>query len=377
MQKKFIALAVAGLVSGAAFAQSNVTIYGVADATFDNVNASKRSVGTFENTNRVSANSSFLGFKGTEALGNGLNAVFQFEGGVTNDSGGAFNFSRDTFVGLSSNSWGTVVAGQLTGPTRALGASMDVFAGATGIGANTALLGKLGNLLTNVTTDAAGNAVAGATGRSSTQTSTFDTRWKNAIAYVSPSFSGVSATVAYVANENHSSTINTSGYDLGLNYANGPIKAGITYNSVSLRNDAPALVFVKDGKISDLRIAGLYDFGMASVRVIYDRVKAEDSLGDAKQNVWGIGGTFNVGSAGKIVGQYYKAGNVSDTSNTGARLWALGYEHSLSKRTILKATYANLSNDDNVNYDFGLNATGGAVAGSTVSGFQFGMRHSF
>ena len=32
MQKKLIALAIAGLVSAPAFAQSNVTIYGVADA---------------------------------------------------------------------------------------------------------------------------------------------------------------------------------------------------------------------------------------------------------------------------------------------------------------------------------------------------------
>ena len=31
MQKKIIALAVAGLVSGAAFAQSNVTVYGIVD----------------------------------------------------------------------------------------------------------------------------------------------------------------------------------------------------------------------------------------------------------------------------------------------------------------------------------------------------------
>ena len=35
MQKKLIALAVAGLASTGAFAQANVTVYGVADATFD------------------------------------------------------------------------------------------------------------------------------------------------------------------------------------------------------------------------------------------------------------------------------------------------------------------------------------------------------
>ncbi|MBN9423505.1 MAG: hypothetical protein BGO63_12190 [Candidatus Accumulibacter sp. 66-26] len=397
MQKKFIALAVAGLVSGAAFAQSNVTIYGVADVTFDNVKADNQAAGNvnaFERSNRVSANSSFIGFKGTEALGNGLNAVFQFEAAVANDNGGALSFNRDTFVGLSSNSWGTVVAGTLTGPTRALGASMDVFAGATGIGANSGLIGKLGNGLTGVTTDANGAPVApgvGATpalGRSTTQTSIFDTRWKNAIAYVSPSFGGVTATAAYVANENHSATINTSGYDLGLNYANGPVKAGITYNAVTLKNQAtnaltPLLGLGNDVKTNDLRIGGMYDFGVATVRAMYDRVKLESSLGDIKQNVWGLGATFNVSSAGKIVGQYYKAQDVKGTvalgagADTGAALWAIGYEHSLSKRTILKATYANLNNATNANYDFGINATGGAVNNSTVSGFQFGMRHSF
>ena len=51
--------------------------------------------------------------------------------------------------------FGTVVLGNLTGPTRALGGAVDVNVGATGIGANSALLGKLGNNLVN-TTDANG-----------------------------------------------------------------------------------------------------------------------------------------------------------------------------------------------------------------------------
>ena len=36
MQKKIIALAVVGLISGATFAQSNVTIYGIADMSYVN-----------------------------------------------------------------------------------------------------------------------------------------------------------------------------------------------------------------------------------------------------------------------------------------------------------------------------------------------------
>ena len=89
MQKKLIALAVAGLASTGAFAQANVTVYGVADATFDVVRASNVKDGyDLGNTTRVSSNSSYIGFKGAEALGNGLTAVFQVESGVDFAAGG-------------------------------------------------------------------------------------------------------------------------------------------------------------------------------------------------------------------------------------------------------------------------------------------------
>ena len=136
MQKKLIALAVAGLASTGAFAQSNVTVYGVADATFDVVRASNVKDGyDLGNTTRVSTNSSYVGFKGAEALGNGLTAVFQFESGVGFDNTGSLGATRDSFVGVSSG-FGTVVLGNLTGPTRALGGAVDVNSGATGIGSN-------------------------------------------------------------------------------------------------------------------------------------------------------------------------------------------------------------------------------------------------
>lgn len=426
MQKKFIALAVAGLVSGAAFAQSNVTVYGVADGSFDVVNRSGGSNTTYDPTtgnevgaststgnvgfNRVSANSSYIGFKGTEALGNGLNAVFQFESTVSFDAASAITNNRDSFVGLSGG-FGTVVLGNLTGPTRALGAALDVNAGATGVGANSALLGKLGNNLTNFTTDGSGNPGVTGAARSQTQASMFDTRWKNAIAYVSPSFGGVTATAAYVANENKTNAINTSGYDLGLNYANGPIMAGLTYNAVTVKNDAAlgagsatAGALVTNGgvrvvdlganiKTNDLRIGGSYDFKVVKINALFDRVtlKADGLDGDLKQNVWGLGAIVPVG-AGRVIGQFYKANNINDTNNTGAKLYELGYVHSLSKRTELRAVYARINNDSNANYDFGVNASGlnGASAaagvngnvtvnglGSSVSALSLGLRHTF
>ena len=102
MQKKIIALAIAGLASTAAFAQSNVTIYGRMDLgaayrTGDSGDALADLGGKYEIASGV-ASGSRIGFKGVEDLGNGLKAVFQTEFGIgidqpagqarVNDAGG-------------------------------------------------------------------------------------------------------------------------------------------------------------------------------------------------------------------------------------------------------------------------------------------------
>ncbi len=402
MQKKLIALAIAGL-SGAAFAQSNVTIYGVADATFDIINVSGGSAalsGNTPNFTRVSTNGSRLGFKGTENLGNGLTALFQFESNANFDnSASTLGTSRDSFAGLSGN-FGKVILGNLSTPTRAFSALLDVNAGNDGIGTNYALLGKLGGALAN-----AGKGVPafGAdASRSATSASLFDTRFSNAIAYTTPSFSGLQATAAYMANENKTDTsgakLNTSAYDLGLNYNNGPVLVGLTYAKVTEKNDvtgsapygsgALKTYLGSDQKLRELRLGGSYDFGVATLRALYAQTKADGSLNDVKQTVWGIGGTYNVTTNGKLTAQYYHAGDLDKSTgaddNTGAKFCTLGYEHSLSKRTLLKANYAYLKNDEKTStngfgggYDFGKNSSGFAGDDIKLSGLQVGLRHSF
>lgn len=399
MQKKLIALAIASL-SGAAFAQ-NVTVYGVADGTFDFISVSGGSAisGTNANTpsfTRVSTNGSRIGFKGTENLGNGLTALFQFESNANFDSAGALGTSRDSFVGVSGG-FGKVILGNLTGPTRAFAAKLDVNAGNDGIGTNNAIVGKLGGAL------AAGGAGAGAA-RSATTSSLFDSRFTNAIAYISPSFSGFEVTAMYVANEGKTDTAgaktNASAYDLGLNYNHGPLLIGLTYANASAENDVPGSAAAfgpaafktflgADQEIDEFRIGGIYDFGVATVRALYARSKAEGKLAEVKQSVWGVGGTYNVTANGKLTAQYYAAGDLDATgggdNDTGAQFFAVGYEHSLSKRTMLKVNYAHLKNDDLTSlasnglggYDLGKNSSGFAGDALKISGLQVGLRHSF
>jgi predicted porin len=372
MQKKLIALAVAGLVAAPAFAQSNVTIYGVADLSFDNVKAGGAAVSgdSMPGRNRVSANSSYIGFKGAESLGNGMTAVFQFENGLTPDSTGGAWTSRDSYVGLAGG-FGTVAMGTLTGPTRGLGASMDVNAGATGIGANSSLLGKLGgHRITN-----------GANcGSSTVCASVFDTRWSNTIAYISPAMSGFSVTVAYVANENKTrdglngtaGQLNTRGYDIGFKYDNGPIMAALTQNQAKIGDTA-------DTKATDTRLGFKYAPSNFSVGLLWDRVKLDDNAGtNLKRTGWFLPVTFTMG-AGKLIAQYGKAGDVTGTSDTGAKHFSLGYEYSLSKRTMVKAVWSQVTNEQNAYYDYGVNAVGtsGTASGFDPKGFQVGIRHSF
>lgn len=390
MQKKIIALAIAGLASTAAFAQTNVTIYGVADATFDSVKATGATAGDasdYNNRNRVTSNSSYIGFKGVEDLGNGLKAVFQFENGLNTENGaaGVWN-NRDSYVGLTGG-FGTVLAGNLTGPTRGLGAKFDVNTGATGIGANSALLAKLG-----------GGSGAGA----------FDQRINNAIAYISPTFAGFNAVVGYstgltnaygagslVGHENMTADNAKQGnhaYTLGLNYAIAGFDTGYAYTAVKAAGNGSV---ADDGlaagwrKLDNHRVGVMYKAAFGQVGVLFDRTRLDQTAGeDLTQNVWYLSGKFNVLAKGAVIAQWGHASDVknNNTDKEGANHYVLGYEHNLSKRTVLKAVYSRIANKDNANYDYlygvgaaNTTATGaGAVNdGSAVSGISVGVRHSF
>src|SRR6218665_1644124 len=102
MKKSLIALAVLA-ASGAAMAQSSVTLFGIVDTAFgyvDNANAAGDSVYGLSTSGNATSR---LGFRGTEDLGNGLKAGFWLEGEIFGDDGNAagFNFKRRSTVSLA------------------------------------------------------------------------------------------------------------------------------------------------------------------------------------------------------------------------------------------------------------------------------------
>ncbi|MBU0828125.1 MAG: porin, partial [Gammaproteobacteria bacterium] len=99
MKKSLIALAVLA-ASGAAMAQSSVTLFGIVDATYAYGSGSVANKSQLTNSGY---NSSRLGFRGVEDLGGGMSASFWLEAGVNNDNGSGAN--------TSTNNQGAAAAG--------------------------------------------------------------------------------------------------------------------------------------------------------------------------------------------------------------------------------------------------------------------------
>lgn len=377
MQKKLIALAIAGL-SSAAFAQTNVTLYGVADVSLESVGASGEATGSganYGNFGRVNSNSSYIGLKGTEDLEGGLKAIFQFETGFSADTGVYNGSGRDTFVGLSGG-FGTVLAGNLTTPTRALGNRMEMLPGNTGVGDAVSLLGNPLNV-----------ANVGTTG-------VFDTRMANAIAYKSNDFNGFNFGAAYAFGENKTldnaavgAKLNTKAFDIGLNYANSGWDLGYAYGRLTSGSDDAATPL--PDVVKNHRIGVGYTFDGGHQVTFQWNKQAIDFVGggDLDANSYSLQGKYQVTPAGAIIADYTVAKDQTGSfgaPDTGAKLITVGYLHNLSKRTMVKAVYTRISNDSAAAYNFSSGAVGGAIAG--VGGFDFGadphalsigVRHSF
>ncbi|WP_322061352.1 porin [Paraburkholderia sp. J63] len=109
--------------SGAAHAQSSVTLYGVIDESIQWVHNTQDAAGNNKNLIGLYAGNisgDRFGLKGTEDLGGGLKAIFQLENGFDVNSGklgqGGLMFGRQALVGLTHEQFGTVTLGRQYDP---------------------------------------------------------------------------------------------------------------------------------------------------------------------------------------------------------------------------------------------------------------------
>ena len=365
MQKKLIALAIAGLVSAPVFAQSNVTIYGVADAY---MGFGSHADNDFAGVESGGLSGSRLGFRGTEDLGNGLKAVYTFEQGYKVDDGtGLGGNSRQSFVGLAG-AFGAVTLGRQYAPGYDF--QYDALQSSAALSPQSILSREVGS-----TIDASNGA-----------------RWNNSVAY-NGMFSGLKVRAIYSmqANENSKDYSSPStGPDwtdpsdddaagLGVEYANGPLKVGAVYHYLQGAESG-----TKDQR--EWLVGGSYNFGMLTLAMSYQDASNLGKIKDQDGDLWQVGVIVPVGAAGNVhvaygemdIDNYY--GHNDDGK---AKSYTLAYTHALSKRTTAYTGWNRTDNDRGmtfgaVDYQNKNDVSGaGFKGGDNADLFVVGVRHTF
>jgi predicted porin len=314
-----------------------------------------------------------VGVKGSEDLGNGLKAIYQIEFGVSladgdfaavnGDRGDGFNL-RNTFAGLAGN-WGTFLVGRHDSPLKISTGKLDMFAD-TMADYNGALAFS-------------------------------DLRLDNAVAYISPSWSGFQFAGAVHAGgkatvEGIPSTASDSlaeGWSVAGIYSNGPWYASAAYESLNsdlgyfatLANDlfAENLLPEPFDDWTKYRFGlGMLDWNGFSLTGIYEHRDNEGFFSDYDTQSWEIqaGYAFGNNMVKAAYGQRDRdldastiRNDVEDVINDVAGIdvggdlnqWTIAFDHNFSKRTKVYALYNAVDDDFLPNWD----------------GFSLGLVHKF
>ena len=286
MKKSLVALA--AFAATAAFAQSSVTLYGIADAYVGSQKTFGGTTNTVVNSSGLSV--SRIGLSVKEDLGSGLQGFVVFENGVNTDTGtGAGN--RKSVLGLSG-SFGTVSLGNQQDPLSQV----------------------LENVL-DAQSDSVFSAVAGAQ-----QGGSFFTV-ANSVRYDTPNFDGFTAAVQVGLGENKTAALRAArDTSFNVQYANGPLGLALAHEI----NETLAGV---NTRVTATALAGTYDFGVAKLNLGFINGKEKGTTGNDK----GI----NVGVTAPI-GAFTVVGQLSRNKFTGAKnrtSFGLEGHYALSKRT--------------------------------------------
>jgi len=373
MNKKLVAVAVAGLLAAPLAAQAqnaNVTLYGRLNIDYEIVNGAQAPVdGNSSNprVSRLSSNSSRLGVRGTEDLGGDLKAFFQLETAFRPDQNNTTFAARNSAVGLQGG-WGSVLIGRWDMPWKTATIAIDPWGDIT---------------------------IAGITGTLSDR-GNFDRRDQNVAQYWSPTWGGFAFRVAGTANENKNvaatcGTTNCNPRDLGANvtFTRGPMYLFYAYEEHKDQNGGSgsalglpaAATGVAGAKETGNAIGGSFVFGPIKIGAQYQEIKKSGPVTVARTKqkavmgnvVWTLGNN-------QFIYQYMTAQdgklNTATTEEPDCNSNSIGYKYNFSRRTSFIAHYIDVKNNTTASCNFGSN-TLPIAAGQDPRGVAVGFLHNF
>lgn len=402
MKKQFLAGLFAALGAAPVLAQSNVVLYGLADA---GVQVSNFGNGHKVNLSSGIAEGSRLGFRGNENLGGGYRALFTLEARIELDNGSQQNgllsnsvneniteglsaagsafvkgklpvnvinsagalFDRQAFVGLGTP-YGMLLLGRQYTPGVEIFVLSDVFE-----------LGTSGTWL---------NLVPGTPG---VLTPGIALRANQALQYRLQLANGVGATAMYGFNNTGSLNLARRFAGASVRYKGNGLEVGAGYNREQDQ--------VGNKALTTLTVGGNYTMGDAKLFAGFHRMKNDHNAfaralapgltvpGDAavlysnlrlNGDLYTAGVQYTVG-AGRILAGISHVNDILAT-NGDATLYALGYDHFLSKRTDVYTVAAHVVNRGTAQFALGgAGYFGGSTAqrGRDGNALQVGIRHRF
>jgi predicted porin len=297
-------------------------------------------------------------------------------GGIPTD-----NVGGNTHVGLRSKAWGRIFFGQQ---------DLHYFGRESDLTIKNDLQSDSISLLAYVAgagVGAGGIPIAGAT------------RTRNVVHYTTPNWGGLTAVLAYSTNAtgpeadigstvrkgrawNVAPTFEARNFTIGYSYWSQKLDGGGAFSDQ--RGD---------------RLFGSYRWGGFKIGAAWDKSKVSNGPGPlgvtilnpvtgtttaARRTAWSLPIEYTWGPHW-IGGHFTKARDDKATAvQDGARMWALGYNYSLSKRTSLGVTYASIRNDAGATYtpftsngSLGGGAAHTALAGEDPRFWSMTIRHAF
>jgi predicted porin len=273
-------------------AQTNVTVYGLVDLGF--LKVTDKTVIEREN------HPSRLGFKGTEDLGGGLQAIFNLEMEILADTGLQKGnlFDRQANVGLKGD-FGTVVLGRTKNIVDGAAGRTEPF-GADGY------IGKLNETALRVGVGAS--------------------RVQNALTYYSPKImDAVVVSGQYQASEVAGAS---AGFSALVTYDQGNASAHFGY-------DKPPQTVASNVDAHMYALGGGYKFGDLKLTAAYNKGDT-DTVANGKFRTYLVGANYKLGN-GDLHAVYGREEQTT-TKFSGKdllKLAGIGYDYNLSKRTAL------------------------------------------
>jgi len=436
MNKKVIAIAVAGALAGpaAAYAQTSTVQIG-GSLTLYYYSHDPNNSGTGQSGDIMETSEPELYVRGEEQLGGGLSAWFQCTSSLDGMLGGASAITNSGWCARNSGfglkgSFGNVFMANWDTPQklvfnrgRGWWGGTNAFTGGSAVLLNNGTASGAANpVQTVVGSAAAGVTVNGANTAITDGPAAFFRRQARSWMYHSPEWSGFTFQGAFSSateSTGNATPLDPRMWSVAGQYTNGPLYLGVGYERHKDYNPGNITVFtgVAAGGCSAAGVgtscygggdddtwtfvAGYTFAGVFNLRGMYSRSEYEVSqaTGGLRAKGWGIWADWTIQGPHTLRGQYVDLDDISGTSavnagsykgpmgvgcgptsalscgsSTGGKVWGLAYSYAFSKRTMASFIYSKMDNDTNASFSKGKTA---ATAGNSQDTWGLAMQHRF